>query len=432
MRLFRTHVTSAAFLLAALAAPVRVASPQGAQRADTGNALPITPVRTLTFTTDEGTWMSLDVSPDGKTIVFDLLGDLYTIPIGGGDATRLTSGMGWDYMPRWSPDGSTIAFASDRGGNEDIWLMDRSGGHVRRLTHEVDARLSSPTWTRDGQYIVARRTEPYPGPNDYGRQHPLWMYALAGGTGVQIVPATLDAPKTSNSGPAFSPDDSTMYFSSHAGGSFTAEGKIGLFQIVSLDRRTGRQRTLTSEPGGGLRPAVSPDGHWLVYATRFETTTGFRIRDLHTGAERWLVERTQRDDQEGDVMLDALPNYSFTPDSKSVVYTEGGKIRRVDIATRVVTTIPFAAHVELGIGKRLAAPQRIEDGPMRVRQRSASRGHDDGRGLDRVGSRPGVDRAGQACRHCGARCESAGRHQEHCENALHREERCRLRRRDAR
>ena len=168
MRLFRTHVTSAAFLLAALAAPVRVASPQGAQRADTGNALPITPVRTLSFTTDEGTWMSLDVSPDGKTIVFDLLGDLYTIPIGGGDATRLTSGMGWDYMPRWSPDGSTIAFASDRGGNEDIWLIDRSGGHVRRLTHEVDARLSSPTWTRDGQYIVARRTEPYPGPNDYG------------------------------------------------------------------------------------------------------------------------------------------------------------------------------------------------------------------------------------------------------------------------
>ena len=341
---------------------------QAAPRSDTASALPITPVRTLRFTTDEGTWMSLDVSPDGRTILFDLLGDLYTIPIGGGAATRLTSGMAFDYMPRWSPDGSTIAFASDRGGNEDIWLMDRTGGHLRRLTREVDARLSSPTWTHDGRYIVARRTEPYPGPNDYGRQHPLWMYAIAGGTGVQIVPATLDAPKTSNSGPAFSPDDKTMYFSSHTGGSFVAEGKIGLFQIVSLDRRSGRQRTLTNAPGGGLRPAVSPDGRWLVYATRFDATTGFRIREVSTGAERWLVERTQRDDQEGDVMLDALPNYSFTPDSKSLVYTEGGKIRRVDIATRVVTTIPFTAQVELGMGKRLEAPQRIDDGPLHVRQ----------------------------------------------------------------
>jgi len=368
MPLFGTQIVRAALLLSTLAALGRVATAQTAQRADTGSALPITPVRTLRFTTDEGTWMSLDVSPDGRTILFDLLGDLYTVPIDGGDATRRTSGMAWDYMPRWSPDGSTIAFASDRGGNEDIWLMDRNGGHLRRLTHEVDARLSSPTWTRDGQYIIARRTEPYPGPNDYGRQHPLWMYAIAGGTGVQIVPATLDAPKTSNSGPAFSPDGNTMYFSSHAGGSFSAEGRIGLFQIISLDRRTGRQHALTSAPGGGLRPAVSPDGHWLVYATRFEATTGFRIRDLQTGAERWLVARTQRDDQEGDVMLDALPNYSFTPDSKSVVYTEGGKIRRVDIATRAVTTIPFTAHVELGMGRHLQAPQRIDDGPLHVRQ----------------------------------------------------------------
>ena len=367
-------ITGAAVALTILVVSARVAMAQAteagppAQRGDTNTALPIKPVRTLRFTTDEGTWMSLDVSPDGRTIVFDLLGDLYTVPITGGDATRLTSGMPWDYMPRWSPDGSTIAFASDRSGTEDIWLIDRNGGHLRRLTHETDARISSPTWTRDGQYIVARRTEPYPGPNDYGRQHPLWMYSLAGGTGVQIYPATVDAPKMSASGPAFSPDDRMMYFSSHAGGSFTAEGKLGVFQVVVLDRRTGRQRTLTAEPGGGLRPAVSPDGHWLVYATRFDSTTGFRIRDLRTGTERWLVAETQRDDQEGDVMLDLLPNYSFTPDSKSMVYTQGGKIRRVDLATRTVTTIPFTAHVELGMGQRLYAPKRIEDGPFRVRQ----------------------------------------------------------------
>src|SRR5262245_66175570 len=69
---------------------------------------------TIEFTTDEGTWMSLDVSPDGKTIAFDLLGDLYTLPIDGGAATRIAGGMSFDSQPNFSPDGKTIAFLSDR------------------------------------------------------------------------------------------------------------------------------------------------------------------------------------------------------------------------------------------------------------------------------------------------------------------------------
>ena len=70
-----------------------------------GNALPMEPTRTVAFTTDEGTWLSLDVSPDGKTIIFELLGDLYTLPYRGGKATRITSGMAFDSQPSYSPDG---------------------------------------------------------------------------------------------------------------------------------------------------------------------------------------------------------------------------------------------------------------------------------------------------------------------------------------
>jgi Tol biopolymer transport system component len=58
-------------------------------------ALPLTTPRNLNFTTDEASWISLDISPDARTIAFDLLGDLYTIPIAGGQATRITSGTGW-------------------------------------------------------------------------------------------------------------------------------------------------------------------------------------------------------------------------------------------------------------------------------------------------------------------------------------------------
>src|SRR4029079_6010514 len=83
------------------------------------SGLPLITTRTLKFTTDEASWVSLDVSPNGQTIVFDILGDLYTIPIGGGKATRITSGMGWDQQPRYSPDGSQIVFVSDRNGSQN-------------------------------------------------------------------------------------------------------------------------------------------------------------------------------------------------------------------------------------------------------------------------------------------------------------------------
>src|SRR5476651_2816900 len=81
------------------------------------------PSKKVTITTDEGTWMDLDVSPDGKTIVFDLLGDIYTMPVTGGKATLIAGGRSWDVQPRFSPDGHQISYTSDRDGGDNIWLM---------------------------------------------------------------------------------------------------------------------------------------------------------------------------------------------------------------------------------------------------------------------------------------------------------------------
>ena len=93
--------------------------------------LPLGMTRSVDFETTEGTWMSLDVSPDGKTIVFELLGDLYTLPLAGGSATRITTGPAFDSQPRWSPDGKRIVFLSDRSGAENIWLCDAAGANRR-------------------------------------------------------------------------------------------------------------------------------------------------------------------------------------------------------------------------------------------------------------------------------------------------------------
>src|SRR3989475_5483607 len=131
--------------------------PDTTHRAKT-DSLPLTPTRKVEFDAHEGTWLSLDVSPDGKTIVFELLGDLYTMPVTGGAATRITSGPAFDSQPRYSPDGRHIVFLSDRSGGENIWICDADGTHAKALTKGGNQLYASPVWTPDGNYIVASRT----------------------------------------------------------------------------------------------------------------------------------------------------------------------------------------------------------------------------------------------------------------------------------
>jgi len=138
-----------------------VAVPAGAQNAprtdstsvarDRTNTLPLVTTRTARFTTDEGTWLSMDVSPDGSTIVFDLLGDIYTVPIAGGKATRIIGGTSVDMHPRFSPDGKSLVFVSDRNGSDATWLADANGQRIRMLT----AGGVYPAWTPDGREIVS-------------------------------------------------------------------------------------------------------------------------------------------------------------------------------------------------------------------------------------------------------------------------------------
>src|SRR5690606_15309248 len=109
------------------------------------------------FTTDEGTWMNLDVSPDGRSIVFDLLGDLYTVPIDGGSARRITSGPAFDVQPRFSPDGRELSFTSDRDGGDNIWRMRVDGSEPQQVTKETFRLLNNAAWTPDGDYLVARK-----------------------------------------------------------------------------------------------------------------------------------------------------------------------------------------------------------------------------------------------------------------------------------
>jgi Tol biopolymer transport system component len=330
--------------------------------------LPLKPARKVEFDTDQGTWMSVDVSPDGKTLIFDLVGDLYEMPISGGEAKKITSGMAFNAQPSFSPDGTKIAFISDRGGAENVWIANPDGSNPVQLSQDEQSEFASPTWTPDSQYVIAAREPQFP----IGLFE-LWMYHVRGGVGVQITKskAKPDAPPSTWShavGASASRDGRYLYYASREG-FFDKVYNVTfpLSQITRHDRITGDDDTVTDAHGSAMRPVISPDGSLLVYATRYETETGFRIRDLKNGEERWLKYPVQRDDQESLFTRDFLPSYCFTPDGKELIAAWGGKIHRIAVADGKDTEIGFTAKVSRDLGPDLNLAMRVEEGSVQAR-----------------------------------------------------------------
>jgi Tol biopolymer transport system component len=326
--------------------------------------LPLKPERKIEFTTDEATWLSLTLTPDGKTIVFELLGDLYTLPIGGGEAKQITSGMAFDSQPSVSPDAKWIAFISDREGSENLWICKLDGTEPKQLSKDAQGDFESPSWTPDGEFVLVSRKPPT-------GLHEIWMYSIQGGSGVQITksPAEANTPpqqRVRALGVVASPDGKYFYYARRTG-NFSYNANFPIWQIVRRDRTTGDEDVITSAPGSAFRPVISPDGSTLVFGTRFDTETGLRVRDLATGEEKWLKYPVQRDDQESAATRDVLPGYAFTPDSRYVIASYGGKIHRIQVATGEASDIPFTAKVSQDLGPRLKFASRVEEGPVRAR-----------------------------------------------------------------
>ncbi|MEZ4453577.1 MAG: amidohydrolase family protein [Nannocystaceae bacterium] len=314
---------------------------------------------TIDIDVTEGTWMSVDVSPDGREIVFDLLGDLYTLPIDGGEAKALTEGVSWDMQPRYSPDGRHIAFTSDRGGGDNIWVIDREGKDAKPITAETFRLVNGAVWSPDGQWIAVRKH--FTKRRSLGAGE-IWLYHASGGKGLQMTEKQNDQKDVNE--PAFSPDGRYVYFSQDVTPGpvfeYNKDPHAGIYAIQRLDRESGRVDRITGGPGGALRPTPSPDGRSLAFVRRVGLETVLWVRDLASGAERPIYRDLDRDMQEAWAIHGVYPALAWTPDGSALIAWAGGGLWRIARDGSKATPIPFHVKTTRKVQKAVRQPIPVD------------------------------------------------------------------------
>ena len=274
--------------------------------------------REISFSTSEGTWMSVDLSPDGQWILFDLLAHIYRGPVEGGQAECLTqnSGIAVNFEPRISPDGKQIAFVSDRSGQNNLWVMNADGSNPRLIYDDKDGNIVEPAWTPDGTHIVARRLDSRARDSMPTFVTSIWMYPAFGGAGVEIL-----RPEVRAEWPVVSPDGRYVYFQGltpSCPGSYRRRDVVqGCYQLRRVDLKTKSLEDVSGAevsqlfqrgtPSGALAPEISPDGSLLAFIRRipdgtisykgqkFGPRSALWLRDLNSGSERILVDPVEED-----------------------------------------------------------------------------------------------------------------------------------------
>ena len=342
--------------------------------------IPHGPADTVRFTVEEGTWMNLDVSPDGKEIVFDLLGDIYILPIEGGEARLLRGGPAYEVQPRFSPDGKYISFTSDRSGGDNIWIMNRDGSNLRQVTNENFRLLNNAVWTPDGQFLIARKH--FTSRRSLGAGE-MWMYHFTGGKGLRLTKRKNDQQDAGE--PWVSPDGRYLYWSEDMspGGVFryNKDPNGQIYVIRRLNLQTGEVENYIQIQGGAVRPQISPNGRYLAFVRRVRTKSVLYLHDFRTG-EQWPVfDQLNKDQQETWAIFGVYPNYNWTPDNQHIIIWAKGKIWKVNVHTRQATIIPFKATVTQTIVRALHFPQEAHPEHFEVKMIRQARTSPDGKWL---------------------------------------------------
>jgi len=323
--------------------------------------------RVIEYDTAEVTWPALDLAPDGRTILFDLLGDIYALSPEGGTARPVMTGTAFDTQPVFSPDGGHIAFVSDRDGRENLWVANPDGSNARRISSDDSGapHYGSPAWSPDGRTLYVSRMI-------WGvLAFELWSFDVATGKKEVLVKAQPNGndphPQRRNAmGVVASPDGKSLYYATKAGTTWSS-GALPHWTVVRFDLAKREQETFMTTPGGAMRPTLSHDGRRLAYATTEGGRTVLRLRDLVDGTDRLVYDRLDPDGQSGGYYVDLLPRMVFSADDSSIYLGVNGGLKRLNVADGTIADIPFTAHVRHEMAPDLRRQHRVDTGPVHVR-----------------------------------------------------------------
>jgi Tol biopolymer transport system component len=304
------------------------------------------------FALTEGTWMSLDVSPDGKSIVFDLLGDIYRMPAGGGDATLILGGPAMQRSPEFSPDGKKLLYLSDVSGDDNIWTADADGSNARQLTHETVDLLMGPTWAPDGASIAASKIY-----STFPRMHAaeIRWFDVKGGNGRVLV----DVPKNGRDlqEARFSPDGKYLYYTHRVTDpNIYVDGNHINYAVERRELATGATEEVVSGFGSATTPALSRDGRQLAFVRRVMNKTVLFVYDIATRRQRPVYDDLDRDDQTDFVPQGAYyPRFAWFPDNRRIAIWGKGKLFDIDTVVSTHREIPFRVVTH----QRITTPLRV-------------------------------------------------------------------------
>ena len=313
------------------------------------------------FSTDEGTWMNLDLSPDGKTIAFDLLGDIYLVDSKGGKARCILSGPAWEVQPRFSPNGNQLCFTSDRDGADNVWICDLDGKNLKAVTKEDFRLLNNPVWSPDGKYIVARKH--FTSTRSAGAGE-MWMYHTEGGIGQALTGRKNDQQDVNE--PFFDPSGKFLYFSEdiYPGGYFQYNKNPNdqIYVVQKYDFSNGKSSTLISGAGGAVRPTPSHNGKYLAFVRRIRESTALIVRNLESGVEKIVFNELSKDQQEAWAIFGVYPAFAWSPDDQHIYIWAKGKILKINIKNSSADIISFEAEVKQVLNPALQFKQpKLED-----------------------------------------------------------------------
>jgi imidazolonepropionase-like amidohydrolase len=286
------------------------------------------PTKSFEYEATEGTWISVDVSPDGEQLVFDLLGHLYLMPVAGGRARALTEGRSWNMLPRFSPDGGRIAFTSDRSGSNDLWVLELESGELENVS-QMDLPVFQGTWSLDGRALYGTALS-------MKVRFPAYRFNFHGEK-QELIPAGGRAPVSSLHE---HPTEEAIYFV-HNDAQLPGSGP----RIKRFDRRTGEVEVYVERPGGAAAAVLSPDGRHMAYVHRDDKETVLVVHEFGSEEERVLLRGLDLGRLESTSFYGCYSNLSWHPGGQEVFLSFGGGIHAVDIATGTAREIPFEAQV---------------------------------------------------------------------------------------